>query len=498
MAKLTEPPFPPGSYPVMVVGSGPGGLQTSYSLKRLGIAHAVISRDEGPGGMFRQYPIFDRLISWTKPNAPTPKGSREGEWYDWNSLLVDDPQDHISIVDFMNGASEFPTRAEMEQSLAAFTNAHVPVRYGCSWQKTRRADDGTFVLETSDGEYRCKAVVFAVGVTEPWKPPTIPGIEEVVHSMELKAPQEYAGKSIYIIGKGTAAFEIADGLLPWASQIVLSSPGEAPPSVVTHSLAGIRARYMQPLEDHAISGRTVTVLDAATERIERVGSRLLVCLKGTRKPWDMQVEFDEVVAATGVATPMLDLPDLGVETISRGGKLPVQNPFWACPAVPGIYFSGSITQGARGIRGYGPGAVHGFRYSSRLVAQQIAKIHFGYTPQRPSLKPGDVTPYLLEEASHAPELWHQRALLARSVTIDKELGIFDEGIVPLAHFVDEAAPDGVAVTVFNDEEGDLHPVVYVRADGKVDEHILESNIMLDFATPSHHAELDSLLKGMLG
>ncbi|MGD8683843.1 MAG: NAD(P)-binding protein, partial [Chloroflexota bacterium] len=55
-------PFPPGEYGVVVVGSGPGGLQISYYLSRLGIDHAVISADPAPGGMFRQFPFFQRLL----------------------------------------------------------------------------------------------------------------------------------------------------------------------------------------------------------------------------------------------------------------------------------------------------------------------------------------------------------------------------------------------------------------------------------------------------
>ena len=48
-AATADRPFPPGAYPVVVVGSGPGGLQLSYALDRLGVRHAVISADDAPG-----------------------------------------------------------------------------------------------------------------------------------------------------------------------------------------------------------------------------------------------------------------------------------------------------------------------------------------------------------------------------------------------------------------------------------------------------------------
>jgi flavin-dependent dehydrogenase len=112
-------PFPPGDYDVAVVGSGPGGLQTSQALARSGIRHAVISKDDAPGGMFRRFPIYERLISWTKPDAPVERGTREYEWYDHNSLLGDGEAAAL-VPEFMDRSYDVPSRPEMEAALVAF------------------------------------------------------------------------------------------------------------------------------------------------------------------------------------------------------------------------------------------------------------------------------------------------------------------------------------------------------------------------------------------
>ena len=153
-----ERPFPPGDYPVVIVGSGPGGLQASHCLARLGVEHAVISQDDSPGGMFCRCPIYQRLLSWSKPDAPAEPGTREYEWYDHNSLVSDDPRHQALVPTFMDRAYMVPSREEMERGLATFARqVPVPVRYGCRWESTRRGDDGRLVLATSDGEYRAQA-----------------------------------------------------------------------------------------------------------------------------------------------------------------------------------------------------------------------------------------------------------------------------------------------------------------------------------------------------
>lgn len=212
MAQLDPRPFPPGAYPV-VVGSGPGGLQLSYFLERLGVVHATLSEDQGPGGMFLRYPKSQRFNTWSKPHAPAERGTRPYEWYDWNSLSADEVEFRSLVSGRAEGTSYFPSRAEMAEGLADFARrAGISIRYGCRWEATRREGDG-LVLATTDGEYRCQVAVFAVGMAEPWKP-RIPGIDAVPHYVNVGPARNFAGRRVFIIGKRNSGFEVADALLP--------------------------------------------------------------------------------------------------------------------------------------------------------------------------------------------------------------------------------------------------------------------------------------------
>lgn len=484
---------------MVVVGSGPGGIQTSYSLTRLGVPHAFLSADDAPAGMFQRFPFFQRLISWTKPYAPHERGTRSYQRYDWNSLIGELPEHNALVPRRMDGTSSFPSREEMERGIADFVRAtKTRVRYGCSWEATRREGD-RFVIETPDGEYRCATFVCAVGMTEAWKP-DVPGLDKVPHYVDIKKAKTYAGKTVVIIGKRNSGFEIADGLLQWAKKIVLVSPRPTKLSILVYSPAAARARYMQPFEEHALGSGGVFVIDAAIQRVKRTAKGWRVFASGTTNPGELVLDADEVIAATGFGTPLRDLPDLGVTTFFQG-RLPSQTPWWESATVPGIHFAGSITQGSIGLKKYGQvsssASVHGFRYNAIVLARRLAEKHLDRMPRRPKLRSERVVSYLLKEAAEAPELWNQRSYLCRSIVLDPKQGLVDDGIVPLADFVDTAGPDGAAITVETTDTGVMRPAVYVRSGGDVEEHILETDPLLDFQSAQNRAQLTGLLKGLL-
>ena len=477
-------------------------MQLTYWLRRLGVEHAVISEDPAPGGMFRRWPVFQRMLSWTKPYAGCEHNSRMYERYDWNSLLAEENENRGIMPGLMDGTSYFPSRPEMELGLVTFAGATaISVRYGCKWETTRKTPDGKeFVLGTSDGEYRAPYVVFAVGVAEPWKPP-IPGLEHASQYGELRAAETYADRRVFIVGKQNSGFEIASALLPWARQIVLASPSPTALSVNTRSLVGVRARYVQPYEDSALAGGVV-ILDASIESVEPLASGFKVSTRSAHAGGGLEFEVDDVIAATGFTAPLRDLPELGV-TIFGHSQLPAQTPFWESASLPGIYFAGTIMQGSPGIRRHGipsnSGAVQGYRYNAHVLARHLAETHLKTSLPRPRMNANELVPFLLAEASDGPELWHQRSYLARVVTVDPKAGINDEGFMPLAHFVDAPRQrDAVAITLESNGRDDPYPAVYIRRHGSVTEpRLMPPHPLLDFKGSEYTRQLSADLGSLL-
>jgi hypothetical protein len=83
------------------------------------------------------------------------------------------------------------------------------------------------------------------------------------------------------------------------------------------------------------------------------------------------------------------------------------------------------------------------------------------------------------------------------VTVHGADGIRDEGIVPLADFVDRDCGDACAIAVEYDADGTIIPVVYVRRGGRLLENSLPPHPLHTFGTDEHRRQLAACLAPLL-
>ena len=291
------------------------------------------------------------------------------------------------------------------------------------------------------------------------------------HYAEVRPVEAYADHRILLIGKQNSGFELATGLLPWARQIVLASPSRARLSVETKTLVGVRARYVQPYEDHVLGGG-VSVLDAAIDRIERADDgRLTAYLRRTDGGPDLTIEVDDAISATGFVCPAAGPArssasgrsgPAGCPSRRRGGRAP------RCPASTSRGRSGRARRASRSTACRptpGPSTAPATtpacwpRTSPRRISGSARAAAPGPGRRRP--------------ASSRPS-WPRRPSSSTSAATwpgcsppTRPGGMRDDGVQPLAHVLDAGGPDAIAATLEADGSGAIYPVVYTRIGGKV-------------------------------
>src|SRR5207244_8865157 len=102
----------------------------------------------------------------------------------------------------------------------------------------------------------------------------------------------------------------------WARSIFLASPRPVQTSAL--ALSPLRVRYLHPYDEYARGGPGTYVLDVAIERIDRRADGFRVVANGTTWNGRLELDVDDVIAATGFQTPLGDLPRLGLVTVNDG------------------------------------------------------------------------------------------------------------------------------------------------------------------------------------
>ena len=276
-----------------IIGAGPGGLQTAYFMKQLGMDFVLIERNAKAGSFFQTYPRQRQLISINKVYT----GVDDPEFnlrHDWNSLLVDDATPGVeprvkhpllfnnfsrkfyppadALVDYLNefatiynvtSQTLYSTKVEAvgrRAPAAALGNVHAVGAPGNFVLQLRNlTEERNWILE-------CQAVVLATGKDIPIQPKVVKGAELLTGYETASAdPAQYENKRLLVLGNGNAALEFARWLESRTAAIHLASRTPMKLAHQTHYVGHGRAlnlgfldRYQFMSQDALLPGLDVT------------------------------------------------------------------------------------------------------------------------------------------------------------------------------------------------------------------------------------------------
>jgi len=229
-----------------VIGAGAAGLQLGQNFMNAGVDYATFERGAHAGMFFQHYPIHRQLISVNKRS--TRSNAKEFNLrHDWNSLL------HFKGAPFTERSEEyFPSAdvlVEYLRDISKEQDGNIHYNHQVSTVSHSKDDSGGFDVVINDlsenpaetpvelrtgnsiprleeGKqvtWHCGKVIGATGLWKPYTPKGnwMRGLDHAVGYDELTPwnGKAFENLSVLILGNGNAAFETADAMRNWASEI---------------------------------------------------------------------------------------------------------------------------------------------------------------------------------------------------------------------------------------------------------------------------------------
>ena len=245
----------------------------------------------------------------------------------------------------MDGSSEFPSRPEMEQGLVALRGADRPARpVRRRAGRARRRDGERFVLHTSDGDYRCQGR--SSRSASPSRACRTRPASSTSRTTSTPAPRRRTRASA---SSSSASRTPASSWRPACSSGPAASSwprrGRRSCRSTSHSLDGVRARYIQPWEDAAGRRRV------HPQRVDRAPRALRAAVSpctpaGPTRARPSRSRSTRSSRRPGFTCPLRDLRALGVSDV-RPQRLPSMTNAYESATVPGIYFARHDRAGGR-------------------------------------------------------------------------------------------------------------------------------------------------------
>ena len=187
---------------MVVVGAGHAGLATSRCLTERAIDHVVLERGDVANSWRRE--------RWDSLRLLTPNWQSRLPGFRYDGA---DPDGYMSMGEVI----DFVTR---------YANAAgAPVRTGTAVTSVQRVDDGYRVV-TTDGEWRCRAVVIASGACNVASVPAlrdaVPASIACVTALEYRNPSQLPDGGVLVVGASATGVQLADEIRRSGRHVTLS------------------------------------------------------------------------------------------------------------------------------------------------------------------------------------------------------------------------------------------------------------------------------------
>ena len=208
-------------FEVLVIGGGPAGIATSRELHRRGIDHLILERGDRTG------------FNWSR-------------LYDSLTLHTGKHLSYLPGMHFPATTPLFPSRNDFLDYLHAYTTRFsLPVRTGIDVQRFEHTP-GRWHVHTSTDTLTARTLVIATGIMSNPIVPDIDGREQfrgrVLHSIEYRRPDPFAGQRVLVVGVGNSGGEIASELARNGIDVSIAVRSGA--NVVPLTIAGIPVQYI--------------------------------------------------------------------------------------------------------------------------------------------------------------------------------------------------------------------------------------------------------------
>lgn len=198
------------SHKYCVIGAGPAGLLAARSLKHAGIPYEQFDKNDDVGG------IWDIKNEWSP-------------MYDTAHFISSKTVSNLPGFDMPDDYPDYPNHRQILAYLRSFARAYglyPNMTFEMPVQRVEPEDGAKRWLVTfGNGETRrYRGLFLCSGNT--WDPniPDYPGefTGETMHSVRYRAPQEFSGKRVLVVGGGNSGCDIACDAALYADQAFIS------------------------------------------------------------------------------------------------------------------------------------------------------------------------------------------------------------------------------------------------------------------------------------